>query len=231
MIDQSLPDTPRHVVVLAHPDSDSFNAAVASTYCDIVRASGQEAILRDLYAMNFDPVLHADERPGRPGYHVRPDVAAELELVAGTAVLTLVYPIWFGTMPAILKGYVDRVLGSGVTPAAVQERAVCGPLSGARLVSFTSSAARAPWLAEIGQELSLRSGVDHYLEHSFAMKSSEHLHFGGMVEGFTRRFVDQNLQDVRDRARRVCAAVAADRHGAKAREAHTCSSASDGRIY
>jgi NAD(P)H dehydrogenase (quinone) len=52
--------------------------------------------------------------------------------------------------------------------------------------------------------------LDAYLEHGFAMKSSEHLHFGGVVEGTSQRFIDQNLYDVTRKARSVCAAVAAD---------------------
>lgn len=206
----------KHVVVLAHPDPASFNAQVAKAYCDTVRECGQEAVLRDLHAMAFNPVLHADERPSRKLFKVYPDVQEELRTIAGADVLALVYPIWFGSPPAILKGYVDRVLGSGVTPRALQNREGSGLLNGARLVSFTSSAAREPWLAEVGQELSLRDVFDRYLQHAFAMKSSEHVDFGGVVEGFSKRFVDQYLYDAQERARRVCAAVAADKHKAQA---------------
>ena len=200
----------RHVVVLAHPDPHSFNGAMAGTYCDVVQACGQEVVLRDLYAIGFDPVLRKDERPDRAGFARHRDVADELKLIAGADVLALIYPIWFGTAPAILKGYVDRVLGSGVTAAAVQDRAGSGLLNGARLVSLTSSAARGPWLAEVGQEISLRNVFDHYLEHGFGMRKAEHLHFGGVIEGLSSRFVDQNLYEVRERVRKLCAAVAAE---------------------
>jgi NAD(P)H dehydrogenase (quinone) len=216
MTSASTTRTPRHIVVLAHPDAGSFNAQAAHVYCDAVRNCGQEALLRDLYAMNFDPVLHADERPSRKLFKVYPDVQAELDTLAGADVLTLVYPIWFGSPPAILKGYVDRVLGSGVTPRAVQEDGGNGLLNGCRLISFTSSAAREPWLAEVGQEPSLRDVFDRYLQHAFGMRSSDHVQFGGVVEGLSRRFVDQNLYDVQERARRVCAALAAEKHKAQA---------------
>jgi NAD(P)H dehydrogenase (quinone) len=212
--------TPRHIVVLAHPDPGSFNAQIANVYCETVRGCGQEALLRDLHEMDFNPVLHADERPSRRVFKVYPDVQAELDTITGADVLTLVYPIWFGSPPAILKGYVDRVLGSGVTPRALQDEAGSGLLNGCRLVSFTSSAAREPWLAEVGQELSLRDVFDRYLQHAFGMKSSEHVQFGGVVEGFAKRFIDQYLNDVQDRARRVCAAVSAEKH--KARAAAAC---------
>jgi len=199
----------RHVIVLAHPNPKSFNATVAEYYRRAVEESGQEAIVRDLYALRFDPVLKDVERPGPELMEASPDVRAELDIVAGTDVLVLVYPIWFGMPPAMMKGYIDRVLGYAVTPRAVQGRHGNGLLAGTRLVSITTSGAREPWLAEQGQEMSLRT-LDSYLEHGFAMKSSEHLHFGGIVEGLAQRFVEQNLYDVKQRARRLCATLAAD---------------------
>jgi len=197
----------KHVVVLAHPDPQSFNAAVARTYCEAVAEHRQTAVLRDLYALCFDPVLRRDERPGRPGFHLSDDVAAELDVIRDASVLVLIYPIWFGGPPAILKGYVDRVLGSGMHPHALQQGEGTGLLNGARLLSFSSSAAREPWLAEVGQESSLRAVFDHYLEHAFAMRTSNHVHFGGLVQDSSQRFVDQHLYQVREAARSQCAAV------------------------
>ncbi|WP_454887510.1 NAD(P)H-dependent oxidoreductase [Sphingomonas oryzagri] len=62
---------PRHVVILAHPNPGSFNGLVADAYCDAVRTCGQEAIVRDLYALGFDPALKDHERPGRPGFALK----------------------------------------------------------------------------------------------------------------------------------------------------------------
>ena len=197
----------KHIVVLAHPDPHSFNAGVAHAYCDAVAEHNQTAVLRDLYALGFDPVLRADERPGRPEFRLSDDVAAELEIIGDVAVLVFVYPIWFGGTPAILKGYVDRVLGSGLHPQALQQGQGTGLLNGARLLSFSSSVAREPWLAEVGQEMSLRTMFDHYLEHAFAMRASQHVHFGGLVEKLPQRFAEEHLYQVREAARRHCAAA------------------------
>lgn len=208
---------PRHIVILAHPSPRSFNAAVAQTYCDTVRACGHEAVLRDLYTLGFDPVLRQAERPGSEAFHPSPDVEAELDAIRGADVYVLVYPIWFGTPPAMMKGYVERVLGAGVTAGDVQHRAGTDLLAGRRLLSFTSSASHEPWLAEVGQDVSLRTVFDRYLAHAFAMKPPEHVHFGGIVEGCPSRFVDQSLYDVHTKARQICAAVSAEHHAAAAR--------------
>lgn len=67
---------PRHAVILAHPNPASFNGLVANSYCDAVHACGQEAIVRDLYALGFDPLLKDGERPGATGFHLSTDVEA-----------------------------------------------------------------------------------------------------------------------------------------------------------
>jgi len=198
--------TPLHIVVLCHPDDGSFNASIAKTYCAAVRELGHRALVRDLYAMGFEPVLKGAERPGANFRQFR-DVTDELDIIGDAAVFVLVYPIWFGTPPAMLKGYVERVLGSGVVPKAVEERSVRGALAGKRMVSFTTSASSEIWLDEQGQVNGLRSCFDHYIEHAFGMLPSKHIHFGHIVEGLDARFARQLLTDVRLEAKAIVADV------------------------
>ena len=81
----------RHVIILCYPDTDSFNAHVARTYCETVESLGQEAVLRDLYRLLFDPVLKSYERPTSPEYCMNKDVPAELDIVQDAAVVVLVF--------------------------------------------------------------------------------------------------------------------------------------------
>src|SRR5579863_9114538 len=110
----------RHIVIRCHPEPESFNAAMAKAYCAEVESHGHETIVRDLYAMAFDPVLKARERPGM-AFQPMPDVETELAIIGGGDVFVLFYPIWFGGPPAILKGYVERVLGSGAMPQQIKQ--------------------------------------------------------------------------------------------------------------
>ena len=201
----------RHAVILCHPDPGSFNHAVAQAYCDMVAQCGQAAIVRDLYAMGFDPVLKADERPTIPGFQPSPDVIDEHLLLQGADIFVLVYPIWFGTPPAMLKGYVDRVLGAGVDPKAIQSRERRGLLSGKRLVSFSTSAASAAWLDEQGERRSLRDVFDRYLARAFSMRSEEHVHLAPIVPGMSKRFADEHLFTVQENARRICSRLLIER--------------------
>jgi len=202
----------RHAVILCHPDPKSFNRSIADTYCAAVRECGQEVLVRDLYAINFDPVLKAHERPTIENFQVSPDVTAELDLLRGNDVFVLIYPIWFGTPPAMMKGYVERVLGSGVDPKSVVSREPTSFLAGKKLVSFTTSATSAPWLNEQGEWLSLRYLFDHYLTHAFAMQPDEHVHFANVTPRMEQRWAEQHLYEVQQQARRTCTTLKAERH-------------------
>ncbi|MEO8723385.1 MAG: NAD(P)H-dependent oxidoreductase [Sphingobium sp.] len=201
-----MPDSnhvPRHIVVRCHPEQESFNASMATAYCAEVRQHGHEAIVRDLYSMGFDPVLKSVERPGM-GFRQMPDVLNELEIVGSADVFVLVYPIWFGGPPAMLKGYIERVLGTGAMPLRFMQEAATGVLAHKRLVSFTSSATDEHWLATQGQLESLISGFDRYIEHGFAMQPSQHFHFGSITSGMMPEVIEGNLHEVKARARLLC---------------------------
>jgi NAD(P)H dehydrogenase (quinone) len=197
----------RHVVVLSHPDKDSFNAAVAAKYCEVVEANGQTTVVRDLYKLNFDPILKLREIPGRDDFAVSLDVKAEWDILNDASALVLIYPIWFGTPPAMLKGYVDRVLGSGFGHRAVRARSL-HRLKGKSFLSFSSSGNSSPWLEEQGAWSSLRYGFDAYLEHAFSMESAVHAHFDSVVKGLDARYVNENLLTVATRAQSLCATLA-----------------------
>ena len=194
----------KHVVILCHPDPDSFNSAVAAKYCAEVEEHGQVAVLRDLYRMNFDPVLRAHERPGLPTFMQSPEVDEELEIIANAQVLVLVYPIWFGTPPAMLKGYVDRVLGADFSFRAIRAREAASRLEGTHLLSLTSSGTSTAWLEEQGQRQSLIQVFDRYLKLAFSMASTEHVHFSSIVAGMSDLNFRQNIENVRQAARKSC---------------------------
>jgi NAD(P)H dehydrogenase (quinone) len=213
---------PKHLVILCHPDTHSFNAAVAEKYCAAVEECGQEATLRDLYHMDcdpflsnigtmFDPILRIEEQPDTRAFFQCPHVAYELNMIAEADVIVFVYPIWFGLPPAMLKGYVDRVMGSDFSYGAVRDRDAKSKLAGVHLLSFTTSGNSQIWLEEQGQWQSLIQVFDHYLGRAFSMASTEHVHFASIVDGLSERFFLQHMEDVVQAAHKACA-VALDKH-------------------
>jgi len=215
MSDHATSYKPRHVVVLAHPNAGGFNGLMADAYCQGVRQSGQEAIVRDLYSMGFDPILREEERPRKAGTVLSADVKVELDHLRGSDVFVLVYPIWFGMPPAMMKGYIDRVLGAGVTAQQVEHGEAMTVMKGQRLISITSSGASTAWLKKQDQVESLRNVFGRYLVHAFDMKSYEDIHFGETVEGLAQEYVDPLIDRVENFATRICASVADERAAAE----------------
>ena len=107
--------------ILAHPRPDSFCYSVFEKAVSTLRDSGHELIVHDLYAENFDPVLKADE-----AYTVGDSIENALSKAKDPIVklhreeimmadgLLVVHPNWWGKPPAILAGWLDRVLVPGV---------------------------------------------------------------------------------------------------------------------
>jgi putative NADPH-quinone reductase len=99
-------------VILAHPRAGSLNHAIAETVVTTLRESGYVVTLHDLYAEKFDPLLFGPE--------IHRDAPLPLlieehcrEIAAADGVV-IVHPNWWGMPPAILKGWIDRVLRPGV---------------------------------------------------------------------------------------------------------------------
>ena len=204
---------PKHAVIVSHPEPDSFTMAVAQAYCRAVEARGQTAVLRDLYRMNFDPVLKGKERPGRRDFAPAPapDVKAELKLLAGAGAFVLVYPIWFGTPPAMIKGYVERVFGAGYEIEAISrplDRSSHKLLGGRQLLSFSSSGASRQWLEDQGAWLSLQTIFDGYLARAFWMSTPDHLHFDNVHDGMSEKVARDHLVEVGLRAEAMCDTLA-----------------------
>ena len=106
----------RIMVVFAHPLDDSFNAALHRTVVNALRECGHHVDDCDLYAEGFNPVLGAEERRH---YHDetrnRAAVAGYVERLLEAEALVLCHPTWCFGLPAILKGFLDRVLMPGVS--------------------------------------------------------------------------------------------------------------------
>lgn len=195
------PRTPRHCVILCHPDSGSFCNSIMESYKQAVEKIGHEVVVRDLYRMGFDPVLKSHERPTHRDFRLSEDVAAELELISGTDMFVLVYPIWFGLPPAMVKGYVDRVLGAGFSHRAVESHSFHPVMTGRHMLSFSSSGAAWAWLNEKDAWRSLKGVFDDYLASAFSLASVRHVHYPGIVDGLKARFVKEHLFDVEEQAR------------------------------
>lgn len=105
----------RALVVYCHPRADSFTAAVRDRVLARLDHTGAETRVTDLYAMGFDPVMTDGEHRAYEDEAVNQQpVAAEIADVLWCDTLIFVYPTWWYGLPAMIKGWLDRVLVPGV---------------------------------------------------------------------------------------------------------------------
>jgi NAD(P)H dehydrogenase (quinone) len=100
------------LVILAHPDVKSFNHAIAQTAVVKLAGNGHSVFFHDLYAEKFDPILPAGEilQEGPVELCIE-QYCREIALAEG---IIIIHPNWWGQPPAILKGWIDRVIRPGV---------------------------------------------------------------------------------------------------------------------
>ena len=124
------------LVIIGHQQPGSFCHAIAATAVASLQAAGHEVIYHDLYQEQFDPILPAEEVPREAS--LPPVIERHCNEVVSADGYLIVHPNWWGQPPAILKGWLDRVLRQGVAyrfgPQGVVEL-----LAGRRALVFTTS--------------------------------------------------------------------------------------------
>jgi putative NADPH-quinone reductase len=95
-------------IIVAHPNPGSFNHAIATTAVGTLRKNGHAAAFHDLYQEQFPPLLSVAEL-GKDA-KLDPLVARHCSEIAAADGIIIVHPNWWGMPPAILKGWIDRVL-------------------------------------------------------------------------------------------------------------------------
>lgn len=98
------------LLILGHPDNESYCAALAEAYKEGATREGANIKYVRLADLEFDPILHW-------GYNKRmdlePDLVKTQEDIKWADHIVIVYPTWWGNMPALLKGFLDRILLPG----------------------------------------------------------------------------------------------------------------------
>jgi len=119
------------LIVIAHPERWSFSGALLDTAARALEASGHIVVVSDLYRMGFNPVadrrnfltmkdpdylkLQVEEAHASEHNGFAPEIGAEIRKIEACDLMILLFPLWWFGLPAILKGWVDRVLAMGRT--------------------------------------------------------------------------------------------------------------------
>ena len=95
-------------VILAHPNKESFNHAIAYTVIETLRQNGHIVLFHDLYKEKFDPILPAEEIPKDAS--LPPEIKKHCIEISEADGIIIIHPNWWGQPPAILTGWIDRII-------------------------------------------------------------------------------------------------------------------------
>jgi len=95
------------MIVVGHPQHSTFCEALGNAYLGAAQSAGHDARLFALAGMTFDPILHEGYRKTQA---LEPDLQAAYETLTACNHLVLIFPLWCGDMPALMKGFIERIL-------------------------------------------------------------------------------------------------------------------------
>ena len=192
----------KHLIVYSHPNPKSFNHAILDVYQQALIEQGHEVKLRDLYAMNFNPVLDGKdlERAQRKQY--ADDVVEEQKYVKWAEVITMICPIWWGGLTSNLRGYMDRVFSLGFAydfgPNGLEKL-----LKGKKIVLINTMGAPYDVYQRTGMLKSITQTVDECMSDFTGIEAIAHKYYGGVVSATSQERLAM-LEDVQALVAQFC---------------------------
>ena len=132
----------RILVIAGHSNPESLCHTLARAYTEAARGSGHTVELLDLAALRFDPILRRGYREVQP---LEPDLVTAQNAIRDAAHLVIVFPNWWGSMPALLKGFVDRIFLPGFAFKYVEGKPLPAKLLKGRSARLIITMDSPPW--------------------------------------------------------------------------------------
>ncbi|NOU86200.1 flavodoxin family protein [Paenibacillus sp. LMG 31460] len=145
------------LLIGAHPNFSSFNAALRDAFADRLLAAGHEVKQTDLYEKSFQPVISYEELIGSfQGCEPPADVAKEHDDIRWADFIIFIYPTWWMGMPAIMKGYIDRVLSNNYAYRYGDSGRPVGLLTGKKALIVQTAGGSEYYLMNSGLEQAMK---------------------------------------------------------------------------
>ncbi len=169
----------KYLIVYAHPNPKSFNHAVLETISTGLKKKKREFTVRDLYRIGFNPVLSTKDLSAIQNGAVPRDIRKEQSYISKANTLIFIFPIWWSAMPAMLKGYIDRVFSLGFA-YDITENAVVGLLKGKKVFLVSTTGASKEDYGKMGAFKMMNMSIDMAIFKFSGMKVIGHKYFSAV---------------------------------------------------
>ncbi|HOJ34010.1 MAG TPA: NAD(P)H-dependent oxidoreductase [Candidatus Hydrogenedentes bacterium] len=168
------------LIVYCHPNPKSFCSAIKQRVSETYSSLGDLVVVRDLYAIGFDPVLKPADFEALQQGHVLEDVKMEQDHIRWCDVMTFIYPIWWTGLPAMVKGYIDRVLSYGFAYAIDENHNISQLLRGKKAIILNTMGTPKEFYDQSGMTKSLQMTTDTGIFEFCGVQVLAHTFFGAV---------------------------------------------------
>ncbi|AUM64404.1 flavodoxin family protein [Brevibacillus laterosporus] len=126
------------VILFAHPGTNSFNHAILQQVTESLHKHGITPTLRNLYEQKFSPIFSPADMQALESEQVPKAIEEEQTILSESDLLIMIYPVWWWSQPAILKGYIDRIFSDGFS-FKYEKNGPVGLLTGKQALVFTTT--------------------------------------------------------------------------------------------
>lgn len=170
----------KHLLILAHPNPDSYSANVTKFVKQLLEKQGNQCVIRDLYKIEFNPLLNKTNLDFNSKDVFPEDICKEQSFLSEADVITIIYPLWWGGMPAILKGYIDRVFEYNFAYHYTQYGSK-GLLQGKKVILITPMGSPMQMYTETGAIDAMKKNIDDLIFTFCGMQVVEHKFLGDVI--------------------------------------------------
>ncbi|MBU0548100.1 MAG: NAD(P)H-dependent oxidoreductase [Candidatus Omnitrophica bacterium] len=149
----------KYLIIYAHPNPKSFNHAIKEIVGENLRKAGNNFETRDLYGIGFSPELSNNDFVAWQRGQALVDINREQDYIRNSDILIFIHPIWWFNMPAILKGYIDRVFSYGFA-YNVNENGPYGLLTDKKAILINTTGSAEENYIKYGYKEALRKTIE-----------------------------------------------------------------------
>ncbi|MBS2968044.1 NAD(P)H-dependent oxidoreductase [Metabacillus sp. KIGAM252] len=185
------------LIIFAHPKLDSFNGAILEAVIDELKVLQSEIRVRDLYRIGFQPVLDEDNYSEFYQTKIPADIVEEQSYLLWADQIILIFPTWWSGMPAILKGYIDRVFSNGFAFRMIKNGTE-GLLKGKKGLIFQTTGQPEQKLKPSQLTMAMETAMDYGIFHACGIDTVSHQFLYGVTysDQATRQRMLREIRDI-----------------------------------
>ena len=170
----------KYLIVYSHPNPKSFNHAILETIAGELKKKKKEFKVRDLYKIGFDPALSAKDLSSIQNGAVPKDIKKEQSYINKADIIIFVFPIWWSAMPAMLKGYIDRVFSLKFAYDITADGEITGLLKGKKVFLVSTTGATKEDYEKMGAFNMMNMAMDMAIFQFCGMEVIGHKYFSAV---------------------------------------------------